>query len=79
MKRIKAACLLQTVHFQLKDNLGHAAAVKNVQDEYAAYKLRLEKTRTKFQIVREETQPDGSIIIEIKKQYNNHDCGKYID
>lgn len=25
MKRIKAACLEQTVHFQLKDDLGHAA------------------------------------------------------
>ena len=26
MKRIKSACLLQTLHFQLKEDLGHAAA-----------------------------------------------------
>ena len=79
MRRIKAACLLQTVHFQLKDNLGHAAAVQNVRDEYTMYKQRLDRTRTKYQIIREETQPDGSILIEIKKQYNNHDCTGYID
>lgn len=78
MKRIKAACLLQTVHFQLKDNLGHSAAVKNVQEEYASYKQRLERTRTQYRIDREEVLPDGSILIEIRKQYNNHDCGDYM-
>ena len=43
------------------------------------YKQRLDRTRTKYQIIREETQPDSSILIEIKKQYNNHDCTGYID
>ena len=28
MKRIKAACLTQTIHFQLRDNLPHDAAVQ---------------------------------------------------
>ena len=79
MKRIKAACLLQTVHFQLKDNLGHSATVKNVQEEYASYKQRLERTRTQYRIDREEVLSDGSILIEIRKQYNNHDCGDYME
>ena len=38
MKRIKAACLEQTVHFQLKDDLGHAAAARAVKEEYEHYK-----------------------------------------
>lgn len=29
---------------------------------------------TKYQIVDGQTQPDGSIIIHIKKQYLNHNC-----
>ena len=41
MKRIKAACLEQTVHFQLKDDLGHAAAARAVKEEYEHYKICL--------------------------------------
>lgn len=78
MKRIKAACLLQTIHFQLKDDFGHAAAVKAVKEELKNYKEQLERKRTKFQIVDEVEQPDGSIIIHIKKQYNNHSCDEYL-
>lgn len=79
MKRIKSACLLQTVHFQLKENLPSSAAVRNVQEEYENYKKHLDHTRTRYQILNEEVLPDGSILIEIKKQYNNQDCGKYFD
>lgn len=78
MKRIKAACLLQTIHFQLKDDLGHAAAVKAVKDELEHYKVQLERKNTKFRIVDEAEQPDGSIIVHIKKQYNNHSCDEYM-
>ena len=48
MKRIKAACLEQTVHFQLKDDLGHAAAARAVKEEYEHYKMQLERSRTKY-------------------------------
>lgn len=78
MKRIKAACLLQTIHFQLKDDLGHAAAVKAVKDELEHYKVQLERKNKKFQIIDEEEQPDGSIFVHIKKQYNNHNCDEYM-
>ena len=30
-------------------------------------------------IVEELPQPDGSLIIHIKKQYLHHDCGTYLD
>ena len=50
MKRIKSACLLQTVHF-----------------------------RTAYKIEEEAVQPDGSVIVKIRKQYNNHNVGDYMD
>ena len=79
MKRVKAACICQTLHFMLKDDLGHDYAVKLVKEEVVKYKASLEKNRTKFKIVREETQPDGSIMIKIIKQYNTSPVGDYLD
>ena len=48
MKRIQAACLLQTIHFQLKEDVGHAAAVRAVKEELEHYKTQLKRRRTKF-------------------------------
>jgi hypothetical protein len=79
MKRIKSACLVQTVHFQLKDDLPQEEAVEQVQREYTHYKASMDRNRTKYRVTKEETLPDGSILIEIKKQYNYHDCGTYLD
>lgn len=79
MKRVKSACLLQTLHFQLKDDIGHADAVNAVKEEVAHYKDHIERSRTKYKIVEETAQPDGSVIIKIKKQYNGCDCGEYMD
>ncbi len=79
MKRIKCACVIQTVHFQLKEDLPQAEAVQAVQREYEHYKTMMDRNRTKYKIVKEETLKDGSIRIEIKKQYNYHDCGHYLD
>ena len=78
MKRIKSACLLQTIHFMLKEDLGHEEAVRAVKDEFERYKNQLDRNRTKYQIVDEKEQPDGSIIIHIKKQYNSHNCDEYM-
>lgn len=58
MKRIKAACLEQTVHFQLKDDLGHAAAARAVKEEYEHYKMQLERSRTRYKIVEETVHTD---------------------
>ncbi len=68
MKRIKAACICQTLHFQLKEDLPHSQAVKLVQDEVEHYKKTLERNRTQYKIEAEETQTDGSVIVKIKKQ-----------
>ena len=79
MKRVKAACLLQTLHFQLKEDLDPSLAVKAVQDEMAHYKAQLERNRTAYKIDEEAVQPDGSIVVRIRKQYNAVQVGEYLD
>lgn len=79
MKRVKAACITQTLHFMLKEDFGHEYAVKLVQEEVAKYKRQLDKSGTKYRILSETTQDDDSIIIEIKKQYNTSPVGTYLD
>ena len=79
MKRVKAACICQTLHFMLKDDLGHDYAVKLVKEEVETYKASLDKNRTKYKIVSEETQSDGSVMIKIIKQYNTSPVGDYLD
>lgn len=78
MKRVKAACICQTLHFMLKDDLGHDYAVKLVNEEVAKYKASLDKNRTKYKLISEETQPDGSVMIKIIKQYNTSPVGDYL-
>ena len=41
MKRIKAACVCQTLHFQLKEGVEHNFAVESVRQEVAYYKKQL--------------------------------------
>lgn len=79
MKRIKAACIKQVLHFQLKEELGHDYAEKMVEAEVKRYKDGLDSNRTKYKIISEEKQEDGSIIIEIIKQYNMAPVGDYLN
>lgn len=79
MKRVKAACITQTLHFQLKEDLGHDYAVKLVKEEVERYKSQLERQGTKHKILSEETQKDGSVMMEIKKQYSTSPVGDYLD
>jgi len=79
MKRVKAACITQTLHFLLKEDVGRDYAVKLVNEEVLRYKSQLNQSNTQYKILSEETQEDGSIIIEIKKQYNSSPVGKYLD
>ncbi len=79
MKRVKAACITQTLHFLLKEDLGRDYARKLVQEEVARYKRQLNQSGTKYKILSEMVQEDGSIVIEIKKQYNTSPVGSYLD
>ena len=79
MKREKAACITQTLHFLLKEDVGQEYAKKLVTEEVKKYKDSLDKNKTQYKILSEETQADGSVIIEIKKQYNTSPVGHYLD
>lgn len=79
MKRIKAACLYQTIHFQLKDGVSTEFNRKQVQQEYESYKMHLERNRTQYKIEEEAPQPDGSLIVKIKKQNNTQPVGDYLN
>lgn len=79
MKRVKAACIIQTLHFLLKEDIEHDYAVKLVSEEVNKYKAMLDKNKTQYKILSEETQADGSVIVEIKKQYNTSPVGHYLD
>lgn len=78
MKRIKAACICQTLHFMLKEDVGHDYAVKLVREEVAQYKKTLERNRTQYRILEEAEQPDGSLLVKVIKQYNASPVGDYL-
>lgn len=73
MKRVKAACILQTLVFMQKEDCGLSReSILNLnRTEVTRYKQSLERTRTRYQIVSEEEQPDGSILVRVRKQYND--------
>lgn len=79
MKRVKAACICQTLHFMLKEDVEREYAVKLVKEEVASYKRKLELNRTQYKILEETEQPDGSIVIKIIKQHNNAPVGDYLN
>lgn len=78
MKRIKSACICQTIHFMLKDGISNDFNIKQVKEEVVNYKKTLERNRTLFRIVEEKTQDDGSVIIKVIKQYNAAPIGDYL-
>lgn len=79
MKRVKAACITQTLHFMLKEDAEKDYAVRMVEEEVKKYKHGLDRAGTKYKILSESKQDDGSVIMEIKKQYNTSPVGQYLD
>lgn len=79
MKRVKAACICQTLHFMLKEDVAHDWAVEQVKQEVEQYKKTLERNYTKYKIIEQTTQADGSIMFKIIKQYNTSPVGDYLN
>ena len=80
MKRVKAACIFQTLVFSQKPEMGYSkeSALKINQEEIERYKKNLERTRTKYQSVDTVEQSDGSVILRVRKQYNDRtDVSEY--
>ena len=79
MKRIKSACLLQTICFQPKDACRSEYDREQVKKEYEVYKSLMSRRGTKFKILEENVLEDGSIIVKLKKQNNQQPVGDYFD
>ncbi len=79
MKRVKAACICQTLHFMLKEDVGHDYAMELLKQEVEQYKKKLDRNHTRYKIIGEAEQPDGSIMVKIIKQYNTSPVGDYLD
>lgn len=73
MKRVKAACILQTLVFSQKEDCGLSkeAILDTNRREFENYKKTLERTHTRYQIVGQEQLENGSILVRVRKQYND--------
>lgn len=71
MRRILSACLLQTMRFD-------ASYEANPEKDLELYCKKLDKASTKYVIEDKKVEPNGSIIIRIKKQYNTYSTDGYI-
>lgn len=82
MKRVKAACIMQTLVFAQKPDMGYSKerAQKLNEEEIEHYKASLERARTRYQILDTAPQEDGSIVVHVRKQYNDKaDVSEYFN
>ena len=78
MKRIKSACLEQTILFTANDAPAPAQAALAARQEVEYYKASLTRRQTAYRIEEELPRPDGSILVKLKRQYNSYPCGDYL-
>lgn len=78
MKRVEAACICQTLHFMLKEDISHEEAAELVVEEVSRYKQSLEKKRIRYRILEETRLSDDSVRMKIVKQYNQSPTGEYL-
>lgn len=73
MKRVKSACIMQTLVFSQKPELGQSRDVnlKLNRDEFAHYKHTMERTSVRYQILDESEEQDGTLVVHVRKQYND--------
>ncbi len=73
MKRVKSACIFQTLIFSQKPEMGLSKerALRLNREEFERYVQGLERTKTRHQIVDKTETEDGSVIVKVRKQYND--------
>lgn len=82
MKRVKAACILQTLIFMQKEevNFTKDEALKLNNDELSRYLNSLDETGSKYSVDSKEVSDNGSIILRIRKQYTSSTpVGEYFE
>lgn len=71
MRRITSACLQQTMRF---DTVNDADPEK----EFAIYCGKMDRKKTIYVVEEKKKEPDGSLIVKIRKQYNTYKTDGYI-
>ncbi len=82
MKRVKAACILQTLIFAQKPETGYTKerALKINKEEFEHYKVTLDRAKTRYQIIDTVEQEDVSLVVHVRKQYNDKaDVSEYFE
>lgn len=72
MRRIMSACLLQTMRFD-------TTKMANPEQDFQAYCHKLDRENIKYVIENQKVEPDGSLVVKVKKQYNAYQTDGYID
>lgn len=82
MKRVKSACILQTLLFEQKPELGlsREGALKVNLEEIARYEANMQRARTRYQILDKTELENGSVLLHVRKQYNDKtDVSEYFN
>ena len=82
MKRIQSSAIFQTLIFSQKTENGYTRdeACRMNRAEVDHYIEKLERTRTRYKITDRQEQADGSILLRIRKQYNDRiDTKEYLE
>lgn len=82
MKRVKSACIYQTLIFSQKPEMGFSKerSLKLNREEFERYKTGLERTGIRYMIVDSAETDDGSIVVKVRKQYNDKiDVAEYFN
>lgn len=72
MRRIKSACLLQTIRFDTTNDA-------NPDTDFESFCSKLDKKKTRYIIEDKKKEPDGSLIIKIKREHNSYKTDGYLD
>ena len=79
MKRVKYACLSQTIHFTLSEKVPHQEAVTLALKERQNCLEEMERRGVAHQVDRSYQLEDGTPVLEVRKQYNNYPTGTYLE
>ena len=82
MKRIQSSAIFQTIIFSQKPENGYTRdqVFKINNEEVEHYTQKMDRTRTRYKIMKREEQADGSIILWVRKQYNDRiNVNEYFD
>ena len=72
MRRIMSACLLQTMLFDTANDA-------NPDEEFEMFCQKMDRNRTQYVIEDKKKEPDGSLVVRLRRQYNTYKTTGYMD